>query len=82
MKFCGKVGYAITEETAPGVWEATIVEKTYRGDVIKNRSSWQAGESINDDINVSSDISIMLMHSLISISPILDTLNSWALNGR
>lgn len=59
MKFCGKVGYDITEETVPGVWEATIVERTYRGDVIKNRSSWQAGESINDDINVSSDISIM-----------------------
>ena len=59
MKFCGKVGYAITEETSPGVWEPTIVERKYYGDVVKNRSSWQQGESINDDINLTPDISII-----------------------
>ena len=58
-KFCGKVGYAITEETAPGVWEPTIVERTYYGDVLKNKTMWQQSETLNDDINVTSNISIL-----------------------
>jgi len=58
-RFCGKVGYLITEETRPGIWEDNIVERTYRGDIVKNRSTWQSTESVNDDINISSDISIL-----------------------
>lgn len=58
-RFCGTVGYAITEETRPGIWEEQIVERTYRGDVIKNNSSRVSGEGLNDDIQISSDISIM-----------------------
>jgi hypothetical protein len=58
-RFCGKVGYVTREETAPGVWEDAIVTRTYYGDVIRNKSMWQIGESINDDINISTDISIM-----------------------
>ena len=58
-RFCGTVGYAITEETRPGIWEEQIVERTYRGDVVKNNSSRISGEGLNDDIQISSDISIM-----------------------
>ena len=60
MRFCGKVGYAITEETSPGVWTPTIVERTYRGDVVNNRSHWETvSDQVNDDINIKSDISIL-----------------------
>lgn len=58
-RFCGKVGYAISEETAPGVWEPTIVERTYYGDTVRNKSMWQQSQGLNDDINISTDISIL-----------------------
>ena len=35
-KWYGKVGYAITAETEPGIWEETIIEKDYYFDVISN----------------------------------------------
>jgi len=40
-KYYGVIGYAIQKETAPGVWEDTIIEKNYRGDVILNQQRWQ-----------------------------------------
>ncbi len=58
-RFSGKVGYLVYEETRPGIWEETITERTYRGDVVKNKSMWQSTEYVNDDINISSDISIV-----------------------
>ena len=58
-RFCGKVGYLTTEETRPGIWEDIIVERTYRGDIVKNKSMWQSTEFVNDNINISSDISIL-----------------------
>jgi hypothetical protein len=36
MRFSGAVGYATSEETAPGVYEQIITEKVYYGDVIRN----------------------------------------------
>lgn len=36
MRFHGAVGYATSTETAPGVWEDVITEKTYQGDVVRN----------------------------------------------
>lgn len=59
MRFCGKVGYITTAETRPGIWEEQVTERIYRGDVTENFSRWQSGEGVNDDINISSDISIL-----------------------
>ena len=58
-KFCGVIGYAFQEETAPGVWEDKVVEKVYRGDVILNQFRWQQGDKVNDDITVDNSISIV-----------------------
>lgn len=58
-KFYGAVGYGITEETTPGVWTDSIVERNYAGDVIKNYRKTSSGESINDNIDVSNNISIL-----------------------
>lgn len=58
-RFSGKVGYGSSEETAPGVWEDTIVEISYFGDVVRNTRKLQNGESVNDDISVSNSISIV-----------------------
>lgn len=58
-KFYGKIGYAITKETTPGVWVEEIVERSYYGDVIRNIRRLQGSENLNDNINVSNEISIV-----------------------
>lgn len=59
-KFCGKVGFSITEETAPGVWEAKISDdRIYYGDIIRNGRRLQMADKLNDDIVVTNQISIL-----------------------
>lgn len=59
-KFYGPIGYAITQETSPGVWaEPEITERFYKGDVLQYYRKVSDGESINDDIDVSNRISII-----------------------
>jgi hypothetical protein len=58
-KFYGSIGYAITSETSPGVWQEQITERNYYGDVIRNLSKIQSGENLNDNLNVDNKISIV-----------------------
>ena len=58
-KFYGSVGYADTVETAPGVWQEQIIEHNYSGDLIRNTRLLQSGETLNDDINIANEISIL-----------------------
>lgn len=58
-KWFGKIGYAVTEETTPGVWVAQITERNYYGDIIRNTRRLQTSDKLNDDINVSNEISIV-----------------------
>lgn len=59
-RFYGPVGYSEgAVETVPGVWEETVVERNYQGDVIRNTRRLQDGESINEDISVGNSIAII-----------------------
>lgn len=59
-KWFGKIGFAETVETKPGVWEEQITEREYYGDVIRNSRRLQtSSEKINDDLNISNQISIV-----------------------
>ena len=58
-KFSGKIGYANTVETKPGVYEEQIVERSYYGDLIRNTRRLQSADQVNDDINISNEISIV-----------------------
>lgn len=58
-KFYGKIGYASTVETKPGVYEEQIVERSYYGDLIRNTRRLQSSDKVNDDINISNEISIV-----------------------
>lgn len=58
-KWFGKVGYAITSETRPGVWEDTIVEREYFGDAIRITRRLEGADEIIDDIAVAVSISIV-----------------------
>jgi hypothetical protein len=58
-KFYGAVGYAVTEENTPGVWVENIIERMYYGELIRNTRKLQSTEYLNDDINISNEISIL-----------------------
>ena len=58
-KWYGKVGYADQVETAPGVWEEQITERHYYGDVVRNIRKLESSGEVNDNINVSMEISIV-----------------------
>ena len=58
-KYYGTVGCAVTEETAPDVWQETITERQYSGDILRLTRKWEGSEHLNDNLNVSNRISIL-----------------------
>lgn len=58
-KWHGKVGYCETVETEPGVYEEQITERTYFGDLIRSSRRYQNSGGVNDDLNISNEISIV-----------------------
>lgn len=63
-KFFGAIGFEQTTEydpeNHPGVYKENIVAKNYYGDVIRDtRSLEKARESLNDNISISNQISIL-----------------------
>ena len=58
-KFCGIIGYEITVEMEPGIYEETIVENQYYGDVIRNTRRLKEGNKVNDDVAISNQVSII-----------------------
>lgn len=59
MRFHGKVGYADTIETKPGLWEEALVFRSYYGDVLRNSKRDFYGNKVNSDIQVNNQISIV-----------------------
>lgn len=56
----GVIGFGISEEIRPGVWEDSIVERKYRGELLQNYNyRFQTSDQVNDDISLSSKISIV-----------------------
>lgn len=58
-KFHGKIGYGLTTETAPGVHEETIVERTYYGDILRTSRALREGEQVNPALSLGNSISIV-----------------------
>ena len=58
-KFRGKVGYAESKETSPGIWEDVITERNHSGDVFRNVRRSEDGKHLNDNLNVDNVISIV-----------------------
>lgn len=61
MKFSGKIGFWEKDvETKPGVSKPKIIEKSYTGDVIRNRRRFQSADSQqNDNLVLVNQISIV-----------------------
>jgi hypothetical protein len=58
-KFYGVIGYIKTVEVEPGIWEEQTIEHNYYGDITRPISRFQPSGGVNDDINVSNNISIV-----------------------
>lgn len=58
-KYYGAIGYGTTEETSPGVWTESIVERNYYGDVLRNTKKWEKGDGLNDNLNIGNSFSIV-----------------------
>lgn len=51
-KISGTIGYGITRETTPGVYEEKIVERNVYFNVERNMSKNVSGNKVNDDISL------------------------------
>lgn len=58
-RFYGMIGYGITEETSPGIYTESNMERPYYGEIIKNYRRWEAGERLNDNFDISNTFSIL-----------------------
>ena len=58
-KYCGRIGLAVSVETAPGVWEDRIVVKKAYGDLVRDNRRLQNNSKLNDDVNISNSFSIV-----------------------
>ena len=58
-KWYGIIGYAETVETTPGVWKEQITKRNYYGDLIRNSRRLHTADKLNDDINISNELSIV-----------------------
>lgn len=58
-KWYGKVGYVETAEVEPGIWEEQETERYYYGELVRNSSKFQTSGGVNDDRDVSVELSIV-----------------------
>lgn len=59
-RYSGKVGYAITKETSPGIWTQDIVEKQMRGQIE------HAVARSNEPTQVNENITLNLRFNLVA----------------
>lgn len=58
-KYRGNVGFVYTEETAPGVWTPVETVRPYYIDVNRNSRRYENGASTNDNLLVTSNLSLI-----------------------
>lgn len=58
-KYYGEIGYSIATQTSPGVWEEIPDRRKYYGDVIRDVRKSQSSGSVNDNVVLANEISII-----------------------
>lgn len=54
------IGYSDQTETSPGVWSnEPVTERTYCGDLGRSTHRLESSDSLNDDINIDNELSIV-----------------------
>lgn len=52
MRFYGAVGYGVSTETSPGVWEDVITEVSYYGDITRQARSQEPPSQVPPATNI------------------------------
>lgn len=81
-KWFGKIGYAVANETEPGVWDETILEREYYGDMLYDRRKRQTSGGINDNILLANAISILADPFAIENCSHMLMPKLWVLSGK
>lgn len=58
-KFHGMVGFVDYEETSPSVFKEVASEREYSGELIRKNNRFVSGQSINDNLVINNQISII-----------------------
>lgn len=58
-KWYGTIGFGISEETEPGIWEDKITKRNYYGELLSNFRNLQNSGGVNDNVNIANKISII-----------------------
>lgn len=58
-RFSGAIGFGITAEVAPGVWDDVIEEHKFLGDVVLNNRTFVLGKGVNDSPDLNTTISVV-----------------------
>lgn len=58
-KYYGKIGFAESKETKPGVWVDDIVTRHYYGDLNRNSRRLQSSGNLNDNVAITNELSIV-----------------------
>ncbi len=59
MRFFDKVGYGIPTDLGDGVWSDNMIERTYKGEVLKAMHSIEESDKVNDNVRLQNRISIV-----------------------
>ena len=59
-KFYGNIGFAEPLEVEPGIWDdSNVTVRPYYGDLVRNFRRLESSGGVNDDVNISNEISII-----------------------
>lgn len=58
-KYFGKIGFMVTKETKPDVWEEDIEEREYSGELLRVQKRWQGSDHLNDNLAINNRLSIL-----------------------
>ena len=58
-KFYCVIGFAKNVETEPGIWGEQLEEHAYYADLNRNSRALQSSDSVNDNINLANEVSIV-----------------------
>ena len=70
-RYYGNIGFAVQNETAPGIWEDVIEARPYKGDVLRSGRRYDNAENINDNFTITNQFSIVSDAFLYSHVPAL-----------
>lgn len=58
-RYSGVIGFGISKEISPGVWDDEIVERKYYGDVVWNHVQYDPSQNVNNNIRPNNSVSVL-----------------------